>query len=270
VSGQLRQLETGLGVQLIRRSARQVSLTEVGALFLRDARRVLDHADEAAGRVQRFQNGLRFAFRVGYLSDALPERLPIALRRAAQDFPETHLVLSAGEPHKLIDDLRDELLDVVVLSLPAPVTGLRAMPTGFEHAVAAVPSNLNRDDATPIELLAQRTLLTLPRRRNPPFYDALIAALQTAGLPGSLVEVDAESVEQLLMEVACGTGCAIVPESVMHRMRTPGVAFRRIVSDTPIGCTMAAVARDDPWHPRLSAFVAGLAHPHTERTLRAA
>jgi len=37
VSGQLRQLETDLGVQLIRRNARQVSLTDAGTAFLRDA-----------------------------------------------------------------------------------------------------------------------------------------------------------------------------------------------------------------------------------------
>jgi Bacterial regulatory helix-turn-helix protein, lysR family len=48
VSGQLRHPEDDLGVQLIRRNARQASLTEVGTEFLRDAQRVLDQADAAA------------------------------------------------------------------------------------------------------------------------------------------------------------------------------------------------------------------------------
>ena len=261
VSGQLRQLEEDLGVQLIRRNARQVSLTDVGVGFLRDARRVLDQADAAAGGVQRFQEGFRESLRIGYLSDAVPEGFPVALRRTARDFAGTRVVLSTGEPQKLLDDLRDDLLDVAVVSLPAPVRGLRVTYLGFERAVAAVPATLDRDDASPLELLARRTLLTLPRRRNPAFYDALIGALRSAELPGSLVEVEATSVEPLLMEVAGGAGYALVPESVMHRLRVPGVAFRQLADDAAIGCRMAAVAPDARWSPALSAFIAELVQP---------
>jgi DNA-binding transcriptional LysR family regulator len=270
VSGQLRQLEDGLGVQLIRRNARQVSLTDVGAGFLPDARRVLDQADAAASGVRRFQHGLRASLRVGYLADAMPTRLPVSLRRTAHDFPATRVLLSTGEPQKLLDDLRNDLLDVVVVSLPAPVSGLRVLPVGFERAVAAVPFGLDRGDAAPLELLGRRTLLTLPRRRNPAFYDALIAALQSAGLPGSLVEVEATSVEPLLLEVACGAGCALVPESVTHRLRTPGVSFRGLADEPAVGCRMAAVASDLDWDPHLAAFVAGLVAPLSQRPLVAA
>ncbi|MDA0164372.1 LysR substrate-binding domain-containing protein [Solirubrobacter ginsenosidimutans] len=267
VSGQLRQLEADLGVRLIRRNARQVTLTDVGVGFLRDARRVLEQADAAAGGVRRFQDGVRASLRIGYLCDAVPERFPLALRRTAHGFPPTRVVLSTGEPQKLLEDLRDDLLDVAVVSLPAPVAGLRVTRVGFERAVAAVPSNLDRDDASPLELLAQHTLLTLPRRRNPAFYDALIAALRSAGLPGSLVEVEAASIEPLLMEVACGAGCALVPESVMLRWRAPGVTFRRVAGDTAVGCDMAAVTPDAARTPALSAFIAGLVR---ERALVAA
>jgi DNA-binding transcriptional LysR family regulator len=266
VSGQLRQLEDALGVQLIRRNARQVSLTDVGAGFLRDARRVLDQADAAADGVQRFQDGLRSSLRIGYLSDAMPRRLPVSLRRTAHDFPGTRVQLRTGEPQKLLDDLRDDLVDVAVVSLPAPVSGLRVVPVGFERAVAAVPFDLDRDHLSPLELLGRRPLLTLPRRRNPAFYDALIAALQSAGLPGSLVEVQATSVEPLLLEVACGAGCALVPESVIGRLRTPGVTFRRLADETAVGCRMAAVASDVEWAPHLAAFLAGLVVPLSQRT----
>jgi hypothetical protein len=125
------------------------------------------------------------------------------------------------------------------VSLPAPVAGLRVIPIGFEHTVVAVPSNLDRDDASELSMLAERPLLTLPRRRNPAFYDALIMALQIAGLSGALLEIDAASVEPLLMEVACGTGCALVQESVIARLRTPGVSFRRLGRTTPVGCISA-------------------------------
>jgi DNA-binding transcriptional LysR family regulator len=270
VSGQLRQLEADLDVQLIRRNARQVSLTDAGVGFLRDARRVLEQAEAAADGVRRFRDGVRAGLRIGYLCDAVPERFPFAVRRIARDFPWTRVVLNTGEPQKLLDDLRDDLLDVAVVSLPAAVSGLHVTPVAFERAIAAVPSNLDRDDASPLELLARRTLLTLPRRRNPAFHDALIAALHSAGLPGSLVEVEATSVEPLLIEAACGAGCALVPESVMRRWRTPGVTFRRLAGDAVAGCAMAAVTPDAYRTPALSAFVTGLVSAHPDRSLVAA
>jgi DNA-binding transcriptional LysR family regulator len=136
VSGQLRHLEDELGVQLIRRNARQVSLTEVGEVFRASAQRVLDQADAAVRGVQRFQDGLDATLRVGYLRDAIPERFPVALRRTTHEFPQARILLETGDPAKLLDDLRNDLLDVAVISLPAPVSGLRVVPLGFERAIS--------------------------------------------------------------------------------------------------------------------------------------
>ena len=53
VSEQIRKLETGLGVQLLERSPQFVRLTEAGAAFLIDARRLLAHAMEAEEAARR-------------------------------------------------------------------------------------------------------------------------------------------------------------------------------------------------------------------------
>ena len=208
VSGQLQQLEAALGVQLVRRSARQVSLTDVGVAFLRDARRMLEQAEAATAGVKRFAQGRTGSLRIGYLADAMPARLPRAVRNVASEFPGTDVVLRRGDPDRLLDALREDLLDVAVVSLPASVSGLRVTPIGFERAVAAVPSNLDRDDVTPLALIARHRLLVLPRRCNPAFHDSLVAALLAGGLAGPLVEATTESVQSLLIEVACGAGCA--------------------------------------------------------------
>lgn len=271
VSGQLRQLEEHLGVQLIRRNARQASLTEAGVEFLRGARRVLEQADAAEIAVQRFQAGLCAGLRVGYLGDAIPEALAGALRRTALEFPKTRIVLSTGDAQRLLDDLRDDLIDMAVVSLPAPVSGLHVIPLGFEPAVAAVRANLDRDDAAPLELLAQNTLLTLPRSRNPAFYDSLVSALHSAEIPAALLEVDATSAEQLLLEVTCGSDCAaLVPASVMRRIRVPGISFRRIDAANQVGCRLAAVAAANAWTPALTALASALSEHSQPLPLRAA
>jgi DNA-binding transcriptional LysR family regulator len=57
VSGQVRDLENELGVSLLRRNQRSVSLTPEGAVFLRDARDILERADRAMETVARASQG---------------------------------------------------------------------------------------------------------------------------------------------------------------------------------------------------------------------
>jgi hypothetical protein len=95
-------------------------------------------------------------------------------------------------------------------------------------------------------------------------------ALQIAGLSVALLDIDAASVEPLLMAVACGTGCALVPESVTARLRVPGVSFRRLGGTTSVGCQIGAVVRNAEWDLSLSALISGLAGPQRERSLIAA
>ncbi|PRC47408.1 LysR family transcriptional regulator, partial [Mycobacterium sp. ITM-2017-0098] len=57
LSRQVQQLESELGVQLIDRTTRTVTLTPAGAAFLPDARRILQLAEGAAQTVKRIPAG---------------------------------------------------------------------------------------------------------------------------------------------------------------------------------------------------------------------
>lgn len=62
----LQQLEAGLGVQLVRRNNRSVSLTEAGRAFLVEAERALDQAERAFDVAQRAGHGEYGLLRVGF------------------------------------------------------------------------------------------------------------------------------------------------------------------------------------------------------------
>jgi DNA-binding transcriptional LysR family regulator len=52
LSRQIRDLEDEIGVQLLKRTAKSVRVTEAGRAFLEDARAILTHADEAVLKVR--------------------------------------------------------------------------------------------------------------------------------------------------------------------------------------------------------------------------
>src|ERR1700756_5605583 len=72
VSEQVRKLEDELGVRLLHRTQRSVSLTDAGAAMLDEARMVLQQADRAVAAARDARESAAVRLRVGYLPDSLP------------------------------------------------------------------------------------------------------------------------------------------------------------------------------------------------------
>jgi DNA-binding transcriptional LysR family regulator len=268
VSGHIRQLEGELGVRLLERSTRRVALTEAGESFLEDARRIITRADAATTSVRSWRKGANPRLRVGYVDDAFPRALPIALRRMVSLAGGPQIQLTSAQPEDLIAQVRDETLDAAIVSLPAPVSGLWVQTFVHEDATVAVgaaPLGSHEDEIT-LEIVAQGILLTRPRRTNPGFHDAVLAAFRAAGIPSPLLEVEGVSAEQLLLQVAAGAGMALVPRSVGDRFRVPGIELRRLAYSSPIGCDLALVATDPPRSASLQVFLDALQRSSARRT----
>jgi DNA-binding transcriptional LysR family regulator len=65
VSGQVRDLEKELGVTLLRRNQREVSLTPEGAIFLRETREILARSERAVEMVARASRGQFGELKIG-------------------------------------------------------------------------------------------------------------------------------------------------------------------------------------------------------------
>jgi len=276
VSGHVRQLERELGVRLLERSTRHVTLTDAGASFLADARRIITRADAATTSVRCWRDGASPRLRVGYARDGFPDALPLALARMAATAESPPIQLISAQPEDLIAQVRDQTLDAAIVSLPAPVDGLRVEPLSHEDAAVAVNAGQldARHDEIALEVVAQGIVLTRPRRTNPGFHDAVLAAFRTAGIPSPLLEVEGVCVQRLLLQVAAGAGMALVPRSVADRFRIPGVGLRRLAHSSPIGCDLALVAGRHRLHAPLETFIdalhrSSLPHP-TSAMARAA
>jgi DNA-binding transcriptional LysR family regulator len=79
VSEQVRKLEEELGVRLLNRTKRAVSLTEAGAALLSEARRVLQQVDRARLATREVRDRAAARLRIGYTPASLPASVPRAL-----------------------------------------------------------------------------------------------------------------------------------------------------------------------------------------------
>jgi len=268
VSEQIRQLEEELGVRLLNRTKRNVSLTEAGAALLTEARRVLQRVDVARLATHEVRDRTTARLRIGYTPASLPSSVPKALQRLAASMKDLEVTLEPGFGLELITDVRDERLDAAIVSLPAPTAGLRTTQLGQERAVAALPVGHRHAIRPAIRLdqVAPERIVVLPREASRPFYDAVLAACQSAALSPSLVETRGTCVEPALLAVASGAGIGLLPESVADRYSTPGVRFVPIDGEHPAVST-AVVTRRDSAHLPTVAFLRSVSQAHTRPTL---
>jgi DNA-binding transcriptional LysR family regulator len=227
VSEQIRKLEDELGVRLLERTQRRVSLTQAGAAMLEEARRVLHQADIAQAAARNARDHATSRLRVGYLPDSLPGSISRALQQLSTDAPLVQTRLETGSNLRLIESVRAQQLDAAVVALPAPVNGLQVTSLGAQRAVLALPvvHPCAVEPEISLRRLAPDRLVVMPRETNPAFYNAATAICREAGLSPTLIEVDEPRIEHALLAVASGAGMALLPESATDRFAAPGIRF---------------------------------------------
>jgi DNA-binding transcriptional LysR family regulator len=108
VSREVARLERRLGAQLLRRTTRKMSLTDVGEEFYARCQRVVDEAEEAARSVGHSQaeprGEIRLAASVSFGHHQIAPRLPAFLRR----FPEVRVHVELTD--RLVDLVTDGLI----------------------------------------------------------------------------------------------------------------------------------------------------------------
>src|SRR4029434_2291097 len=115
LSRQMTDLEDEIGVDLMKRSPRGVTLTAEGKLFLDEVRELLKRADESVEKVRALARGEYGELHVGYAPSPTVEILPPALAAFQKAFPRVRVLLHDLSQRELIDGLQDGTLELVVM-----------------------------------------------------------------------------------------------------------------------------------------------------------
>ena len=203
LSRAIRQLERRLGVDLLARTSRRITLTPAGEVLLREARRVLDAVSSAAQLTQRagrVDPRLVVVMKPGGDGGLMPEIL--ARYEAEPDaVPVEMLVCGIGEQEGL---LRAGNADVGFLHRPYD-----SDPAGFDS----------------VDLLVERQVVVLPKGHRLADRTSVCRA-DLAGEPHPAWPSpsdgecgDFRDGSQLMQLIALGRAVAVLPESVRSNLR---------------------------------------------------
>src|SRR5712692_9674888 len=142
LSRQIKAIEREIDVQLFRRKARGVELTDAGRAFLDDARAMLAHLDHAFDTARRTARGEQGQISVGYTTVyAFHPLVPRVIGEFQHAFPLVHLTLEESSPYDLIERVQADQIDVVFMGMPpADPEGVAIDSLLEEPMVVALPS----------------------------------------------------------------------------------------------------------------------------------
>src|SRR4030088_1900883 len=118
LSRQVQDLEEEIGVDLLRRSPRGVTLTAEGKLFLEEVRELLKRADESVEKVRSLARGEYGELHIGYAPSPPVGILPPALAAFQKSVPRIKVVLHDLSTGELIAGLRNTTLEIAITVPP--------------------------------------------------------------------------------------------------------------------------------------------------------
>ena len=210
LSGQLRELEDKLGVQLVERSRARVLLTPVGEEIAARSRTVLRDVQDIVELAKHGQSLLGGTLRVGVLQSLGPYVLPHILPELHRSYPNLKLYVREGMPQALLHDVDQGNLDLLLFPLPVVSADLVTERLFREPLWIAVPHDHALASKARIEKsdLKDETILTLERGHR--LHDQARTLCEEFGARLSL-DYEGTSLETLRQMVGMGMGLSFLP-----------------------------------------------------------
>lgn len=252
ISLQIRQLERRFGVQLVERVGRRARPTAAGEELLRHIQ-AIDEAVARAGEAMAWhRKEVVGRVRLGTGATACIYLLPRLLGELRRRFPSLDIVVATGNTPQILKQVEDNLLDVALVTLPAPGAMFEVKPVMMDEQVAVFAAGSRPPAVVTPEVLSRLSLVLYePGGNARQVFNDWFAR---SGLPLKPV-MELGSVEAIKELVAAGLGCAILPRlAVTGRGASDRLVVRSLAPR--LHRTLGVVLRrDKPRHRGLQAIV---------------
>lgn len=225
-SQQIQKLERDLGAELFRRNNRKVELTEIGAIFLAEARRTLDAAERAEQAVRLASQGRLGRLAIGMISSASYEDMISAIvRRMGQRYPGVDIALFEMTTPQQLRALESGEVQIGFVRPPVVSSAFATCTVRREPLLLALPTSHRLSGArrVPLQMLSNDPWVMLPSDMGLGFYEQVLGECLKAGFKPETHQV-ATQIHTMISLVAAGLGVTLVPASVSS-LRRAGVVY---------------------------------------------
>lgn len=250
LSRAVKELEDKLGVELLARTRRSVSLTPAGSVLLNETRLLLQRLEEATRRVQRTAAGEEGELRLGFIGPPTQSFLGRIVKEFRRRYPRVTIVLEERTPERVWEMVARGRLTVGLTRpvLPHETPGLKTLVLREEELYAALPKGhgLAKNPMIRWRELANEPLIILSRREGVSLHDAVLAACRRARFMPKLAHTPS-LIHTVLSYVEAGAGVGIISDSICPLGQGQPLVFRPLTPVHTIDLVMVwSEANDSP------------------------
>ncbi|OAJ54028.1 LysR family transcriptional regulator [Paraburkholderia ginsengiterrae] len=233
LSRQLAALEASVGVTLVERSPRSVTLTAAGERFYTDAKAILAAVEQAVSNAQAAAHGDTGKLAIGFTMCSAYNVVPGYARAFGAAFPEVALNLREVVSNDLAAQVLTGQIDAAIMFPNVRDKGLATRTVVREPLCVALSRNHARARARRLKIsqLAGEPFVLASEEAASTLRAAIVDHCRSGGFePDIRFEVQLQ--QTVLGLVDEGVGVALVPAS-MRKAQLAGVVFRPLV-DAPL------------------------------------
>jgi LysR family transcriptional regulator, transcription activator of glutamate synthase operon len=248
LSQQVRRLEDELGVPLVERTTRQVTITDAGRVLVARARRILAELDSARAELLAIRGLEAGHVTVGTMHTMGPIDVSLPLAIFHERHPAIELTVEEHASEELAEMLRDDELDLAFLSVTERVEshGLGLHQLVSEELVVLLPTAHRLAGRRQLRLSELREEEFISYREGARLRELLVSAGRAAGFQPQ-IRLESNESPRIRRLVARGMGVAILPRS---DAAAPGADVAVVtLTDPPLSRDITLAWRQDRRHP---------------------
>jgi DNA-binding transcriptional LysR family regulator len=138
-SARILGMEETLGVPLLERARRGVTLTPAGRVLLTHARAIMLQTQRMSGELGDFAQGLKGRIRLACNSSAIHEHLPKLLGPYLMAHPQVNVQVVEALGERIVQSVAEGSADVGIVAEPLPAFGLEKLPFRIDRMVLVTP-----------------------------------------------------------------------------------------------------------------------------------
>lgn len=263
LSRSIQQLEAEVGVELIDRTSRPLSLTPMGKFFHDQAVQVLRRMEDMRAMMDAAMATDRRRFTIGFVASTIYARLPALIREFRAELPDVELTLVESTTLDQIAALKESRIDIGFGRIRFEDTAVRRTVLRREPLIAAVPaSSLLGVDGGPVPLsaLAREKLILYPSAPRPSYADQVLSLFHDNGLTPNVIH-EVRELQIAIGLVAAEEGVAIIPDSVR---KARGEDVRYLDLAEPAHSPIIMSHRVGDFSPEIQAFMRIIARKYVD------
>ena len=213
LSKNIAELESDLGVRLLHRTTRHVSLTDAGKVAYNELIDLLERHESMRRRVSRAARGDSGQLAVGSGNYGMNSVLPQLLRTYHERYPDVTINIENGQAMTLFDLLANRDIDIAFALLPLAREDLAMEPVYESGWLVITSDNLplpGSDVPTPLSHFRDFGFVNIPRSRAPGVDDLRKTLFAEADFVPRFVQ-SASELPTMLTLAAAGLGILLMP-----------------------------------------------------------